>query len=151
MTSSRIASIAGQPEYVGVTTTSTAPPGETVTSRRTPRSSIVSTGTSGSGTAPASARARSTSVGVGALTAGSPGRPGVRAVQVLQLGEQEPHRGGVDALPTALGGPSLLRLGEAGLAEHRPDVGQRRAAQRRRVDGDTLGHERRVGPDAVSG
>jgi hypothetical protein len=43
--------LGGEPEYVGVIATSTWPVSSTVTSRRMPRSSIVSTGTSGSGTA----------------------------------------------------------------------------------------------------
>src|SRR5512139_650397 len=56
ITSARIASIAGQPEYVGVIVTWTCPWAETSTSRRIPRSSIVRTGISGSGTAPATCR-----------------------------------------------------------------------------------------------
>ena len=54
-TSARMVSTAGQPEYVGVIVTMTRP-SSTRTSRRIPRSSIVSTGSSGSGTAATSAR-----------------------------------------------------------------------------------------------
>ena len=46
---SRIVSIAGQPEYVGVICTCTRPWSSSVTSRRIPRSAIVTTGSSGSG------------------------------------------------------------------------------------------------------
>ena len=54
-TSCRIRSIAGQPEYVGVIVTTTSSP-SCRTPRSTPRSAIVSTGTSGSVTSPTASR-----------------------------------------------------------------------------------------------
>src|SRR5215203_4325154 len=109
-----MASIAGQPEYVGLTCTCTQPRSSSVTSRRMPRSSIVTTGISGSGTSAARAQAWLRRVCVlilgvpGAARAHrvarwgeSPSGPRVRAGQVLHLGQHVAEVLGVQPAATA--------------------------------------------------
>ena len=158
-TSRSITSMAGQPEYVGVTTTVTWP-------RRRPhvpqdpRSSMVRTGTSGSSTGRGRRRTPSPPRRVGAVRR-SP-RSRVRAVQVLHLGEQVAHGLGVHAATdrrrvarSPAGTPACLahehprrrrpshsapqRLGSTAMPAHEPPL-------------ELVGHEQLgdVGPDRSS-
>src|SRR5699024_10727937 len=109
-----MASMAGQPEYVGVTWTWTQPRSSSATSRRMPRPSIVTTGLSGSGTSAARALAGLRRVCVpifgvpGAARAQrvacwgeSPSGPRVRAGEVLHLGHHVTEVLGVQPAATA--------------------------------------------------
>ena len=124
----RMASIAGQPEYVGVIVTWTRPWSSSATSRRMPRSSMVTTGISGSSTVGrevagppfdrGSSRSRS-----------SPGRPRVRAVRGAASRPAGSPRCSVCRPCAATGAGAYAR--ERSASPARPRVRRHRRARRR--------------------
>src|ERR671938_1045630 len=114
--SSSITRIAGQPEYVGVTATVTAPAASTSTPRTMPSSMTLRTGTSGSFTSPSTAKTSSrVSMGRPPLPLGS--WEGAR--HDLHLGQHVPEVLGVPTLPAAEHRGARIGHGEGCLPNHR--------------------------------
>src|SRR4051794_7414524 len=146
-------SMAGHPEYVGVIVTWTRPWSSSVTSRRMPRSAIVTCGSSGSRTVAARSRARVSCITMSSPTS-SPGGSRVGAVEVLHLGEQMPEVLGVEALTAAAEGSRDLGHGQRRLVDDARQIGLHALAQLGRVDdaggeqtwrGEQLGDVRPLG------